>query len=114
MRLSPLAPLGWMISGGLALAYMVAGRYAEGIELADQTLRDQPDTVPVLLIKAACCGHLGRSHEGADTVRRLRAIFPRLTVARYTSQAAIFLRPDVLALYAEGLGKAGLRAGEDA
>src|SRR5262249_50637987 len=42
IRLSPLDPLGFYFTGFLALAYMIARRYHEGMEYADRSVAEEP------------------------------------------------------------------------
>lgn len=107
MRLSPLDPQRWMFEGGLALARLNAGRYEEAVEWADRALQENTRAMAVLRFKAAACGQLGRTEEGRECVRRLRELVPGSTVAS-AKESHGFVSPEVLAIYIEGLRKAGL------
>jgi len=107
MRLSPLDPQRWMFEGGLALAHLNAGRYEEAVEWADRALQENTRAMAVLRFKAAACGQLGRTEEGRECVRRLRELVPGSTVAS-AKESHGFVSPEVLAIYIEGLRKAGL------
>jgi len=108
MRLSPLDPLGYLFTGGLAFAHSEAGRYEEVIEWADRSLREQPRYIAAISAKGASCAHLGRIEEARDCLRRRLEIQPGLTIAKYKAYAAMFFPPELLAVYVEGLRKVGL------
>jgi TolB-like protein len=108
MRLSPLDPLAYFFRQCIALAHLFARRYEEAAAWVDRSLAEQPRFLPALRVKVAACGHLGQIKEGRQWVGRLLAVHPDLTVARFNSFAATFLVPEVLAIYVEGLQKAGL------
>jgi tetratricopeptide (TPR) repeat protein len=112
MRLSPLDPLGWAFKGHLAFAHLVAGRYDEAVDWADQCLHEQPRHTSAIRTKVASCAHLGRMEEARDWLGRLLELQPGLTIAGWkASYAASNLSPPVLAVYMEGLRKAGLPEG---
>jgi hypothetical protein len=55
------------------------------------------------------CAHLGRIEEAYRWLKRLLELQPGLTIAGWKAlYAATFLAPEVLAMYLEGLRKAGL------
>jgi adenylate cyclase len=108
MRLSPLDPLSYYFSGGLALAAFAGGRYEETIEWADRSLREEGTFLVALRVKLAACGLLERSEEARQALTRLLEVHPGLTVASLRAYLLRFLQPEVVAPYAEGLRKAGL------
>jgi adenylate cyclase len=108
MRLSPFDPQHWAFYGGLALAHLVAGRHEEAVEWADLALHEQTRDWTVMAFKAAACGHLGRTDEGRNCVKRMRELKPGLTVASLKVLAASVFAPEVLVIYIEGVRKAGL------
>ena len=109
MRLSPLDPLGWAFKGHLAFAHLVAGRYDEAVDWADRCLHEQPRHTSAIRIKVASCAHLGRIEEARDWLGRLLELQPGLTIAGWkASYAPSNLSPPILAVYMEGLRKAGL------
>jgi len=107
MRLSPLDPMGYLLTGGLSFANLEAGRYEEAIEWADRSLREQPRYIAAISVRGVSCAHLGRIDEARDCLRLRLEIQPGLTIAKYKAYAA-FLPPELLAVYVEGLRKAGL------
>jgi adenylate cyclase len=108
MRLSPLDPQRWIFYGGLAHAHFAAGCQEEAIECADRALHAQPRMTAVAAIKTAACGHLGRTEEGRECVRRFRELRPGVTVAGVEGFWGRFLSPEVFGILVEGLRKAGL------
>jgi len=108
IRLSPLDPLGYMFTQLLALAHLAAGRYEEAMEWIDRSLSEQPRFLPAVRLKLVLCGYLGRIEEGNWWLRRVLELHPGLTVAGFGMFATTFFSPELLAIYLEGLRKAGL------
>jgi len=108
MRLSPLDPVAYLMTGGLALAHVIAGRYEEAIEWADRSLRELPRFESALRNRVAACAHLGRIEEARDGLERLLELQPDLTIAKFKALYAVTLPPKVLDIYVEGYRKAGL------
>jgi adenylate cyclase len=107
IRLSPLDPLGWGFTSGIAYAHAVARRYEEAIEWADRSLREQPRDGAMIRTKVVLYAQLGRIEEARYWLERLLAQQPGLTIAKYKAYA-LFFQPEVLAVFIEGLRKAGL------
>ena len=109
MRLSPLDPLAYVFTSGLAFAHLAAGRYAEAIEWADRALQAQPRFALAMRYKLISLGHLGRTEEARDWLKNVLALQPALTVAAWkASYATTWLAPELVALYVDGLRKAGV------
>ena len=108
MRMSPLDPLGYIFTGGLALAHLIARQYEEGLEWVERSLRELPRYSTALRVKVVLCSHLDRIEEARDGVRRLLELQPGSTVAWFKAYAGTFFPPELVAEYAEGLRKAGL------
>jgi adenylate cyclase len=108
MRLSPLDPLNYFCSSGLALTHIAARQYEEAVEWADRSLRELPRYVPSVRIKVILCAHLGRMEEAHHWLERLLDIQPGLTIGRYEAMFAPILAPEILALFVDALRKAGL------
>jgi TolB-like protein len=108
MRLSPLDPLRWVFYGGLAHAHFGAGRCEEAIEWADRALHAQPRMPFVVAIKAAACAHLGRVDDAGACVRRFCELRPGETIGNLRATLGGAHSPEFLAVYIEGLRKAGL------
>jgi TolB-like protein/class 3 adenylate cyclase len=108
MQLSPLDPLGYFFSGGLALAHLAAGQYQQAMEWADRCWREHPRYTAALRIKLVSCAHLGRIEEARTCVRRLLEIYPKLTIARWKANATGYYPAETFAVFEEGYRKAGL------
>jgi adenylate cyclase len=111
MRLSPLDPVGYLFSSGLAFAHLAEGRYGEAVEWADQSLRELPRYAPSIRVKVVLCARLGRIEEARLWLGRLLEVQPGLTIAEYKAYAGVFFPPFMLAAMVEGLRKAGLPEG---
>lgn len=107
-RLSPLDPLGWIISGGITGALLVARRFAEVLDWADRTLRDKPRYSVMLRYKAIACAHLGRVEEARQHIFAMLVSQPEFTIHGWatTIGATAFSAPTT-AMLVEGLRKAG-------
>jgi TolB-like protein/tetratricopeptide (TPR) repeat protein len=75
IRLSPLDPGAFAFFFALGLAHHAAGRYEEALPWADRSVRENGGAPP-LRLKLGLCGHLGRTKEAEDCLRRLREIHP--------------------------------------
>ena len=107
MRLSPLDPLGFLLAGALAFAYLVAGRYEDALEWADRSLRELPRYSPSVRIAVASCAQLGRIEKARYWLERLRELQPGLTIAGYKA-FAVYYPSAVVAAFVEGFRKAGM------
>jgi TolB-like protein/class 3 adenylate cyclase/Tfp pilus assembly protein PilF len=107
IRLSPLDPnaSGFHFSMGQAL--MLAGRYEEAVEWVDRSLHDRPGFHPAIRGRLALCGYLGRQDEAREWIAKLLAVNPVHTVAWFKNYGR-FLSPATLAIWVEGLRRAGL------
>ncbi len=108
MRLSPLDPALYQWEWLLGYALMLAGRYEEAIEWVDRSLHDRPTFHPSIRGRLALCGYLGRTEEAREWIARLLALNPLHTVAWFRNFGGKFLSPATLAIWVEGLRKAGL------
>ena len=111
IRLSLLDPLGWDFAAGIAWAYTIEGRYEEAIRWADRCLHERASHTMALRIRVASCAHLGRLQEARQWLARLLEVDPGVTIARVKAFLTMALSPETLAVYLEGLRKAGLPEG---
>jgi TolB-like protein/class 3 adenylate cyclase/Tfp pilus assembly protein PilF len=111
LRLSPLDPLGFFTTCGLAVAHFAAWRFEEAIEWADRSAHDQPLYIIPIHIKAVASAHLGLFDEARSAVSRMLAIHPGSTIAAFRALFAPAMIPDLLDLYITGLRLAGLPEG---
>jgi len=107
MRLSPQDRLGRVITAGMALAHMVAGRYEASLDWAERTLRQAPGHAISLVDKAVACAHLDRIEEARAAVSQLLELQPWLTIAWFKASATRY-PAELRARYVAGLRKAGM------
>jgi TolB-like protein/tetratricopeptide (TPR) repeat protein len=108
IRLSPLDPLSYRFTGGLAIAYMVAGQHHEAMDWVDRTLQEMPRYTAGIRIKIVLCAHIGRTEEARSWLKRLLELQPGLTIREFNLYAATFVSPELTSVYVDGLRKAGL------
>jgi tetratricopeptide (TPR) repeat protein len=108
MRLSPLDPLGHNFKWVLGFGLMLAGRYEEAMEWVDRSLHDRPEHHPAIRGKVALCGYLGRAEEARQWIRRLLEANPAMTIAGFKALTSKYNVPGTMAVYIEGMRKAGL------
>ncbi|MBI5910961.1 MAG: winged helix-turn-helix domain-containing protein [Betaproteobacteria bacterium] len=107
MRLSPLDPLTFAMQTGCAHACLFVGRYEEASSWSQRALREQPDFMTTHRIAAASYALAGRPEEARQAITRLRQLDPSLRVSNLGDQIPL-RRPEDLAIYQEGLRRAGL------
>jgi hypothetical protein len=107
MRLSPLDSEMFRMQAGIAMAHLVARRFDAACAWAEKALRDVPFFALSAAAIAASCAHAGRMDEARRVKQHLRKFNPTLRLARLDEWLP-FRRPDDLAMFAEGLRRAGL------
>ena len=112
-RLSPPGVRVLDRSFGFLLASFVDGDYQSVIDWTAQSLRENPTNVVALRYRSAALGLLGRLGEAHQTVHRLLAVNPEMTITRCRRHVEVemhnpFKRPGVVEAYYEGLRRAGL------
>jgi adenylate cyclase len=109
IRLSPLDPQRWLFFLGMSFAHVVARGFEDAIDCADRCLREQPRLASGYRIKAVAWAYLGRMQEAQDSARRMLELQPEYTISEWQrAYAGFFSSPETLAMYVDGLGKAGL------
>jgi adenylate cyclase len=109
MRLSPLDPLRWVLFGGMCFANSAARHFEEAIDWADRSIREQPRYASAYRMKAIACVHLGRAEEARECARHVLELQPAFTISGWVrTYAASLCTPKSLAMYVDGLRKAGL------
>ena len=93
MRLSPLDPMTYFASAGMAFAHAFAGRYDEALSWATKALHEQPNLATALRVAAMVC---------------LREVDPALRLSNLDRVAPPFRRPEDRERFTESLRKAGL------
>ena len=108
MRLSPLDPIQFAHEWVLGFALMLAGRYEDAMEWTDRCLYDRPNFHPAIRGRVALCGYLGRTEEAREWVAKLLAVNPAHTIAWFQNYGSKFMSSATLAIWVEGLRRAGL------
>jgi tetratricopeptide (TPR) repeat protein len=109
IRLSPLDPLGYRFTCGLAFSHTIAGEYQEALLWVDRSLREQPRFRAAINLKVILYALLGRMEEARQSLGQLRESSYGLTVASYREfLASVMLTPEIVDLYIGALRKAGL------
>jgi Flp pilus assembly protein TadD len=109
MRLSPLDPEMYRMQAGMAVAHLFAGRFDEASSWAAKSFRDLPSFLMVVAIIAASHALAGRTEEARRAKDHLRQLDSTLRISNLGDWLPIH-RPEDLAIFAEGLRKAGLPA----
>jgi Flp pilus assembly protein TadD len=104
MRLSPLDPEMYRMQAGMAIAHIFAGRFEEAAIWAKRAYREMPAQ---LMVAAASFALAGRLEEARQAMDRLRELDPTLRPSNVTKYVPIS-RPQDIAVFVEGLRKAGL------
>jgi Flp pilus assembly protein TadD len=92
----------------MALVHATAGRYEQTLNWVERTLHVEPGNMTALRHKAALCARLDRIEEARTAVRQLLEAQPWLTVARSQRVLSRILGPELAAMHADALCKAGL------
>ena len=107
MRLSPLDPEMVRMQAGMALAHMLAGRFELALSWAEKALRELPGFALAVAIIAASQALMGRMEPAGRAAQQLHQLNPGLRPSNLVEWIP-FRRPQDLALFADGLRKAGL------
>jgi Flp pilus assembly protein TadD len=70
-----------LVRGSSSFAYYFSGRAEQGLAIAEEGLRDAPDSAMLLFHKGLALGHLERFDEAVTTLARAEAIDQELTLA---------------------------------
>ena len=107
MRLSPLDPELYRMQAGMAMAHLFAGRFDVASSWAEKSFWNLPSFLMVLGIVAASHALAGRPDEAQRAMRNLRQLDPTLRISNLRDWLPI-QRPEDLAMFADGLRRAGL------
>jgi tetratricopeptide (TPR) repeat protein len=108
IRLSPLDPRGYNLAAGRAMAHLAGRQYEQAIEWADRSVREMPRNALALRIKVVASAQVGRIAEAQAALFQLLQLQPELTISGFRAYAASNFAPEILAVYIDGLRKAGL------
>jgi adenylate cyclase len=81
MRLSPRDPMSWAFEAGIAVAHVIAGRYAEGLEWGLRAERSGPPDVMVQTLLAGVHVELGDLTSAQHHIARVRDQWPEFSLA---------------------------------
>lgn len=107
MRFSPLDPEMFRMQAGMALAHLFAGRFDAASAWAEKAYRELPSFLMVVAIIAASHQLAGRTDEAQRAMSHLRQLDPMLRLSRLSDWLPL-RRPEDLAIFADGLRRAGL------
>lgn len=107
MRLSPLDPETYRVQAGTAMAHLFAGRFDASSSWAEKAFRDLPSFLMAVGVVAASHALAGRTDKARLAMDRLRGLDPALRISNLVDWLPI-RRPEDLAVFADGLRKAGL------
>ncbi|MEK1888985.1 MAG: winged helix-turn-helix domain-containing tetratricopeptide repeat protein [Phyllobacterium sp.] len=107
MRLSPLDPEMYRMQAGMAVSHLFAGRFDTASSWAEKSFRDLPSFLMVVAVIAASHALAGRTDEAQRAMQHLRQLDPALRISNLKDWLPIH-RQDDLAIFVEGLRKAGL------
>ena len=108
MRLSPLDPLTYFGSTGMAFAHAFAGRYDEAISSATKALHEQPNWATALRVAAIANALSDRMVEARAAMACLREVDPALRLGNLDRVAPPLRRAEDRVRFIESLRKAGL------
>ena len=95
------------MQAGMAAAHLFAGRFDEASSWAEKSYRDLPSFLMVVSIIAASHALAGRTDDARQAMHHLRRLDPALRISNLKDWLPIH-RPEDLAIFADGLRKAGL------
>jgi len=106
-RLSPRDPTGWLLAGGMSLAYYLQDKFDDSIQWSQKALAQNPRYVVAIRLLAANYARLGQSDKAAEWVQQLLKGEPALTISKQRSRM-MFMDENVWNKLADGLRLAGL------
>jgi TolB-like protein len=107
MRFSPLDPEMYRMQAGMAAAHLFAKRFDEASSWAAKSFRELPTFLIVVAFIAASHALAGRTDEARRAMQHLRQLDPTICNSNLTNFLPI-RRPQDLAIFSDGLRKAGL------
>jgi DNA-binding SARP family transcriptional activator/tetratricopeptide (TPR) repeat protein len=107
-RLSPSDPHVFFFDTSLMIAYTQMGDYASAVDAGRRATELNPMFSSAHKSYLAALGLMDRPREASEVLAKLLELEPRFSVQDALLRSP-FTRPDDLALYAEGLRRAGLR-----
>jgi TolB-like protein/class 3 adenylate cyclase len=106
-RLSPRDPRGWLMSVGMALTLLVAGKFQEALTWAEKALVQNRRSATALRVMAVALVNLGQQDKAEMIVGEILKIDPQLTISRLRGRVPL-ITDAVWTMYSEALRRAGL------
>lgn len=106
-RLSPHDPHGFFFDMAQTMPNLLLGKYEAAVTIGRRAIALNPSFSSSLKGQLAALGHLGREQEAAEVRGRLLALEPDFCV-RDAAARSPMVRTEDIALYADGLRRAGL------
>jgi TolB-like protein len=106
-RLSPRDPTGWLLAGGMSLAYFLEEKFEDSIAWSQKALAQNPRYVVAIRLLATNYARLGKPEKAAQWVQQLLKGDPTLTISKQRSRM-MFMDENVWKKLADGLRLAGL------
>ena len=106
-RLSPRDPTGWLLAGGMSLAYYLEEKFDDSIFWSQKALAQNPRYVVAIRLLAANYARLGQPDKASERVQQLLKGDPTLTISKQRSRM-MFMDVNVWNKLADGLRLAGL------
>jgi TolB-like protein len=106
-RLSPRDPTGWLLAGGVSLAYYLEDKFEDSILWSQKALAQNPNYVVAVRLLAANYARLGEADRATEWVQKLLKGDPTLTISKQRSRM-MFMDTAVWQKLADGLRLAGL------
>jgi TolB-like protein/Flp pilus assembly protein TadD len=107
IRLSPLDPEMALFLGPISVAHYVAGRYAEAIRYASDTLRLRPDFQGMQRLYCASLAQAGRIEEARGLLAGVRRQQPQLSI-EWLRASVPYQTTQIMDRFLDGMRKAGL------
>ncbi len=107
MRLSPHDPLMWAYIASKAIALVMLGKFEEAVALSRRSQQQANSAIFSHLAEISALGHLGRSEDACDAIKRAQEKKPDVSIA-YVDEALPITDPHCRETFHEGLRKAGL------
>jgi tetratricopeptide (TPR) repeat protein len=109
-RLSPMDPHAFLFETGMMTPSLLLGDPARAVAIGESVIAMQPRLSAAWKPYAAALGLLGREAEARAAGRRLLALEPGFTIKGFLATTP-YVRPEDLAMLADGLARAGLPQG---
>jgi len=107
MRLSPHDPMMWAYIASKAIALVMLGKFEEAVALSRRSQQQANSAIFSHLAEISALGHLGRSEDACDAIKRALEMKPDASIA-YVDEALPITDPHCREIFHEGLRKAGL------